>query len=256
MYDITERTEAAAPSLSTVDRIGFGGQFLFAAIATPTGAEVAVSANEGRSWTSHSVIKYVGARARTFLSTPSALCLSAHTNPNIPVIPGTSAPFTSSTWLVTSKGVTPINVDLFPGRRVPHMFAAKPERFNGEAYYFAAYAPIDHNWKSEGLFATRDCRSARPVSVPGKWFHHVLAEGGTLYVLTSDEESGGRRNRVFASTDGGTFKEVLNFANKGFARSFAIFNGDFYFGIGSEAEAPHPETGTILRLRAAQLPKV
>jgi hypothetical protein len=49
---------------------------------------------------------------------------------------------------------------------------------------------------------------------------------------------------------------VLNFANKGFARSFAILNGDFYFGIGSEAEAPQAETGTILRLKAAQVPKV
>jgi hypothetical protein len=256
MYDIVQRSEAKAGSLGAVDTQAFSNRYLFAAIGTPTGAEVAVSSDDGRSWTSHSVVNYPGARARTFLPTQSALCVSAHTLHTVPVIPGTSAPFTKSTWLVTSGGVSPVKVDLFPGLNVQYMFAAKPESFNGEVFYFGAYAPIDHNWKSEALFATRDCRSARRVTVPGRWFHHAAEYGGRLYVATSDEERDGRRNRMFASADGSSFKEVFNFWNRGFARSFAIVDGDFYLGIGSEAEAPRAETGTILRLKAGDVPSI
>ncbi|QJR15459.1 tectonin domain-containing protein [Usitatibacter palustris] len=262
MYDITERTEAQATTLGSVDSKAFGNKFLFAAIATPTTAAVAVSANNGSSWVTYPLVEAIGARARTFLHTPAGVCVSFHINPNyknvnavIGGIFGSSAPRKTDAFMVTSKGVQWIDSKLFPGLTTPYLFAAKPVQFNGEAYYFAAYAPIDHNWKSDGFFATKDCKTARRANVPGRWFHHAVVDGGKLYVVTSDEEYGGRRNRVFASTDGTTFKPVFSFANKGFARSFAILNGDFYFGIGSEAEAPHPETGAILRLKAADVPK-
>lgn len=264
MYDITERTEAAPATLTSVDRTGFGTKYLFAAIATLKGAEVAISSNGGQSWATSMAIPVTGARSRTFLQTPSALCLSAHINTNVPNVStgglslGGSAPIprADAGFIVSAKGVQVVRANLFPGMAIPQVFAAKPETFNGQAYYLGAYAPIDHNWKSEGMFATADCMSARRIVMPaGRFYHHILADGGKLYVMTSDEEAGGRRNRLFASADGGSFKEILSFFNKGFARSFAILDGDFYFGIGCEAEAQHAETGTILRLKAAQVPK-
>ena len=256
MYDIVERADSRG-GFGAVDSQAFASSYLYAAIATPTGAEVAVSPNGGKSWTSFEVIKYPGARARTFLATPTALCLSAHMLQSMPVVSlGNSVPFTKSTWLVTSKGLSPTRVDLFPGLDERYMFAAKPVSFNGEVYYLGAVAPIDHNWKGLGLFATRDCSSARRVNLPGRWFHHAVDYGGRLHVATSSEEANGRRNRIFASADGANFREVFNFFNNGFARSFAIVDGDFYIGIGSEAEAPRAETGTILRLKAADVPAI
>jgi hypothetical protein len=195
---------------------------------------VGVSGDFGQTWSEHPMLGIY--RARTFLYGANDMCVS------------TSG---SKAYLVTPSGLSPINVNLFPGVPNPDgaLFAAKPVRFLGTAYYLGAYAPIDHNWKAVGVFATSDCRSVRHVNVPAQVPHDLLVYQGKLYVLASDPEGSGHRVRVFATTDGAGFTEVLNFLSPTFARSFEIVDGDFFFGLGSEAETLHPDTGRIVRVR-------
>ena len=98
------------------------------------------------------------------------------------------------------------------------------------------------------MFAT-DCHSVRHVAFPAQTPHDLLVYQGTLYLLASDAEGSGQRVRVFATTNGSSFTEVLNFLSTTFARSFEIVDGDFFFALGSEAESLHPDTGRILRIK-------
>jgi len=85
----------------------------------------------------------------------------------------------------------------------------------------------------------------------------LLCDGDTLYVLLDSPDAGGTTVRVTASTDGVQWAEILHFRSKAFARSFALLEGDFYFGLGCEVSDPEkwtmeevlPETGQILRVK-------
>jgi tectonin-like protein len=237
MYDIIEKASAnpgAKNPLGCVDCQAFSGKkYLYAAIGSPTGASIGVSSNNGNSWDQYRVFSFEG-RARTFLNA-SDMCVST----------------SNGVYMVTPTGISDaLRINLFPGLNVPGMFAAKAETFNGMSYYLGAYAPIDHNWKSPGAFAT-DCHSARRLNVTATAYHDILVDSGKLYLLVSDPEGKQHRNRVFVSTDGSNFKEVFNFVTNAFARSFAIQGGDFYFGLGCEAEAMNEDSGRIVRLKAA-----
>ena len=236
MYDLIQRSAAPLKggTLGGVDQAAFAKQFMYAALGTPVGAVVGVSSDFGKSWDEHPMLGTY--RARTFLSGLNDMCVS------------TSG---SRAFLVTPSGVSPLNVNLFPGVPDPGgaLFAVKPAAYQGTAYYLGAYAPIDHNWKAVGMFATTDCRSVRHLALPAQTPHDLLVYQGTLYVLASDIEGAGQRVRVFATTNGSTFTEVLNFLSTTFARSFEIVDGDFFFALGSEAESLHPDTGRIVRIR-------
>jgi hypothetical protein len=241
MYDMIQKSgPSASGGLFGVDQAAFSKQYTYAALGTPLGAVVGVSTDFGQTWSEHPMLGTY--RARTFLYGANDMCVS------------TSG---SKAFLVTPSGTTPVNVNLFPGVANPGgvLFAAKPERYQGTAYYLGAYAPIDHNWKAVGVFATSDCRSVRHVMVPAQTPHDLLVYQGMLYVLMSDTEGSGHRVRVFATADGSSLREVLNFLSATFARSFEIVDGDFYFGLGSEAETLHPDTGRIVRVRASALAK-
>jgi hypothetical protein len=229
MYDLIQKPgPASAPApkgaLGGVDQAAFPRQYMYAALGTPIGAVVGVSTDSGRTWDEHPMLGTY--RARTFLYGLNDMCVS------------TSG---SKAYLVTPSGTSQVPVNLFPGVPNPSaaLFAAKPARFLGTAYYLGAYAPIDHNWKSVGMFATTP--------------HDLLVYQGALYVLASDPEGSGQRIRVFSSHDGVSFTEVLNFLAGTFARSFEVVDGDFYFGLGTEAETLNPEAGRIVRVRGAAL---
>jgi len=236
MYDLIQRSAAplkGGPLGGGVDQAAFSKQFMYAALGTPVGAVVGVSSDFGKSWDEHPMIGTY--RARTFLYALNDMCVS------------TSG---SKAFLVSPSGVSPLNVNLFPGVPNPGgaLFAVKPAYYQGTAYYLGAYAPIDHNWKAVGMFAT-DCHSVRHVAFPAQTPHDLLVYQGTLYLLASDAEGSGQRVRVFATTNGSSFTEVLNFLSTTFARSFEIVDGDFFFALGSEAESLHPDTGRILRIK-------
>jgi len=236
MYDLIQRSAAPLKGgpLGGVDQAAFSKQFMYAALGTPVGAVVGVSSDFGKSWDEHPMIGTY--RARTFLYGLKDMCVS------------TSG---SKAFLVSPSGVAPLDVNLFPGVPNPGgaLFAVKPASYQGTAYYLGAYAPIDHNWKAVGMFAT-DCHSVRHVVFPAQTPHDLLVYQGTLYLLASDAEGSGQRVRVFATSNGSSFTEVLNFLSTTFARSFEIVDGDFFFALGSEAESLHPDTGRILRIKA------
>ena len=87
----------------------------------------------------------------------------------------------------------------------------------------------------------------------------ITAHVEILYVLTDSPDPEGTTIRVVASPDGVHWVEVMHFRSRTFARSFALLNGDFYFGLGCEVANPEkwtmqefpPETGQILRVKRA-----
>jgi len=241
MYDLVQK--AGPPPQGGMlgnGNTAFAPQYVYAALGTMVGGVVGVSTDFGQTWSEHPMLGTY--RARTFLDGGTDMCVS------------TSG---SKAYLVTPGGVSPLSLNLFPGVPNPDsaLFAVKPQRYLGTTYYLGAFAPIDHNWKAVGMFATADCRTAHHVSLPAQVPHDLLVYQGKLYVLASDPESAGHRVHVYVTTDGASFTEVLNFLAPTFARSFEIVDGDFYFGLGSEAETLHPDTGRIVRVRATALGK-
>ncbi len=145
-----------------------------------------------------------------------------------------------------------------------HFFGkiVKPLNFNGAAVYIGARLYNDHQFMPLGLFQAislvpddTDIRRLLPCEEGGKpW--DIFERDGYLYVLTARRPNHCEfRVEVFRTADLKSWEPVLHFNSAAFARSFELFEGAFYFGMGSEIENPHAyrtcelheDTGNILR---------
>ena len=126
----------------------------------------------------------------------------------------------------------------------------RPLSFSNLTVYSGARTLTDHNWTPFGLFSidTDDNVHAYPLpSGVQPW--DTLAFQNALYVLTAQPLSGGGTTvSVIATCDFAHWREVLHFQAPTFARSFELYRGDFYFGLGTEVSPNAPQAGTILRV--------
>lgn len=96
------------------------------------------------------------------------------------------------------------------------------------------------------------------------WNLFVDSPNKTVYILTEDIKTNFSDPcviRVWKTTDLVNITEVFHFTYNTFARSFAVLDGDFYFGVGSEWKDPNnnlsesikPEVGNFLRVKKEQI---
>jgi hypothetical protein len=126
-------------------------------------------------------------------------------------------------------------------------------RFGENTVYIGAETVTDHNWTSFGLFSMSNDYTARhlPLQNDAKpW--DLIVDGNVLYVLAaSPAPSGNTIVGVLTTCDLTNWREVLHFEASTFARSFALYQQDFYFGLGTEAEPISADAGNILRVSSA-----
>ncbi|MET0310020.1 MAG: hypothetical protein ABW023_15035 [Sphingomonas sp.] len=105
-----------------------------------------------------------------------------------------------------------------------------------ETAYIGGWQHNDHQWLPIGLYAATSAEKARRLPLPASdQPRDLLIQDGRLYCLSSKEEGG--RYRVSVTRFDRALKTgtvVLSFPADTFARSFAVFQGRFYFGLGTE----------------------
>lgn len=242
---------------------------LFAGLGTQKAAAVAVSKDSGNTWTNVLLPNF---RVYAFLTARQELYATA-------VIPCKASLKYLKEWFTESAvgvyqydgvaGFRPRHDlgprQLFPGIAVKtnmDVRIARPVSFKDSAAYVGAYGHNDHQFMPFGAFVAESLQegnvSIRPVPLePGARAWDLLCGANILYVLSDRPDGEGTDVRVSATTDGVHWAEILHFRSKAFARSFALLDGDFYFGLGCEVTDPQrwslaellPETGQILRVK-------
>jgi hypothetical protein len=234
------------------DMTSFGG-VLFAGLGTEKGAAVAVSMDSGNTWTN---VLIHGSRLYAFLTVRQQLYATTSRSFGIYQYDGMG-------------GFRPRNdigrQQLFPGFTASaDIRIVRSVSFKDSAAYVGAYCHNDHQFMPFGAFVAKSLNegsvSVLPVPLtPGSRAWDLLYDGDTLYVLSDCPDSEGTTVRVAATTDGVHWVEILHFRSTAFARSFALLDGDFYFGLGCEVADPEkwskeellPETGQIERVKKA-----
>lgn len=249
------------------------GGALFAGLGTQTGAAVSISRDSGRTWTNApipnfrvhaflTVKQHLYAATVNFREAPTSMRkLLEHgceTATDIYQYDGTAG-FRARKDLGTTRLFPNVTLNTNLVQRI-----ARSISFKDSAAYVGAYCHNDHQFLPFAAFIAESLAEGsvairRVPLAPGSRPWDLLCDGDTLYVLSDCPDSEGTTVRVTATTDGAQWGDKLHFRSKSFARSFALLNDDFYFGLGCEvgdpdkwaaAELP-PETGQILRVRKA-----
>lgn len=152
------------------------------------------------------------------------------------------------------------DVDFFGGWHTPSLGdnyisarVARAVAFGNYTVYLGVETVSDHNWKPFALLAADAALNIRTLDVgEGAVPWDVLVDNTVLYALTARPHSDGRQIvEVRATCDLQTWRSVLQFEARTYSRSFALYNGDFYFGQGTDHEPLVPQSGNILRVQAA-----
>lgn len=109
----------------------------------------------------------------------------------------------------------------------------------------------DFEWKGthyfimEGLFSTKDLKTFTDINLPNYEdykTHDAIVRSGKVYLLASKENSNGTYTNVVLETeDFKTYRPILHFLSKAFARSFEFNNGAFFFGLGAHLVNTNPD---------------
>lgn len=246
----------------------------FAAIGNDTsdGVVVLSSSDQGQTWQRHYLpVAEQGenllgiARAWEFFEVGNDLLVS--------VLPPSRPEFASAddTTIVYHIGASPVyrlnnsiepqfeemtGVDFFEGyanfeqgwivARVAH-----PVRYGQFTVYLGVDTVTDHNWTPFGLFSVDEAYAVRQYTYGADvrvW--DLIVEEGVLYALAAQETESGWIVSVQKTCDLNDWEETLRFNAPTFARSFALYNGDFYFGQGTEAAPLMEQAGDILRVQS------
>ena len=231
------------------------GSMLFAGLGTSGGAEVAVSRNSGGTWTNTPVLND---RIYAFLVDKEELYATG------------SIFLHSGIYQYDGKDGFRTRYDIGPNQLFPGVILrtdictkiARPVTFKGHAAYLGAYCHNDHQFIPFGMFIAESLKEGNiliyQVTLPQDsrvW--DLLVIDDIIYVLMESPNTEGTTISVAASSDGIAWTEIMNFRSKTFARSFALLNDDFYFGLGCEVKDPSKwderelvsETGQILRVK-------
>ena len=170
-------------------------------------------------------------------------------------------------------------VDLFPGAapgaedgRLQMPVVQRDIRLNGETIYIGAWMHNDHQHRPFGLFAASSPEDARRIALPeGFQPYDLLIHDGGAYALVNRRIAENRFEIGVMTTDAaasGAWRMAARFEAPSFARAFAVYDGDVYFGLGTEIDDPHAEgpnseaawagdlsaaAGDVLRVRGADV---
>lgn len=232
---------------------------LFAGLGLPLSAGVGVSADRGASWTNQAL---PNDRIYAFLSVGDRLfATGAMSTEAEPAFDGVFQCDEHSEFS-TRPDIGPAELfpgyDFEPGREVK---IYRPVKLGRRAVYMGAYIHNDHQADPFGVYVAKSLEKdrirVRRIELPANtrpW--DLLIHEERVYLLVELLEGDNRTTLVLVSDRLQRFHEVLRFTSNAFARSFAIMDGEFYFGLGSEIRDPenwtqgelHEDTGKILRV--------
>jgi len=106
-----------------------------------------------------------------------------------------------------------------------------------ETIYIGGWQHNDHQWLPIGLYATTSPDRARRLPLPpADQPRDILIQDGRLYCLSARQEGADHWRNSITRFDRhlGKGAVVMTFVAPTFARSFAVFQNRFYFGLGTE----------------------
>lgn len=99
--------------------------------------------------------------------------------------------------------------------------------------------PATSDYDPSGAYVSTGPGSTTAISISGSpKIYDVIQDGASTYLLGALANGGNWDNIVYASTDLSTWTERFRFTHAGFARSFELLNGCFFFGIGQPQSVP------------------
>lgn len=131
----------------------------------------------------------------------------------------------------------------------------RPTPYKNMVFYIGGHEHNDHQIKPIGAY----CATASGKHFKAKridlskdaipWDIKVV--GNQVFILfeETEKQDGKTVNRVWRSTDGKKFSPLLSFRAGTFARSFAYYDGFFYFGLGTEIAESGSFKGNTLILK-------
>lgn len=159
------------------------------------------------------------------------------------------------------KGFRPVvfgnRVPLFPDLQTEASSAVplvrRWTRLGRETAYIGGWQHNDHQWLPFGVYVAASLEDARRLPLPDDeipW--DILVHNNRLYCLTAKANAAGGYGVTIFRFDRALehATPILTFAAPTFARSFAIFRGQFYFGLGTETGKDvklSEAAGTVLR---------
>jgi len=259
-------------ALHVFDMASHAGK-LFAALGTPKGAAVAVSANKGEAWD----LTYLGEKQRVFnlikLDDTLYAVKQLLAKRNVADLPLSE----QANYFAIAEyrdGEFKPRPDIKAAALFPDM-PLRAERStmlmhatqaNGKLAYIGAYY-INNPF---GVFVAASLKpergAIRRVYIPKAYFPAgLLARGNRLYILCNREEEDGYRSMVLetALDDPEAVRELFHFKTSTIVRSFEELDGDFYFGLGYalssqknwRVEDISGETGNLIRLPKEKVPR-
>lgn len=232
--------------LHVFDMISHQGQW-FAAAGTPQGAAVAISTDKGVSWK----LTYLGEKQRVYnlLEIDGVLYIAKQQLPKgkLKELPESEQAnyFSIAEY---RDGLFAPRPDLqmrtlfpsIPLKEAKTTRLARNVASGGRVAYIGAY----YYNNPFGVFVASSLKKGatdvKRVELPATYKPiDLVTRGNKLYILCNREEEEGFTNFVLEANLDAPEKahEMFSFTSPAFARSFEIFNGDFYFGLGSNPKS-------------------
>lgn len=150
---------------------------------------------------------------------------------------------------------------LLPQTPLPSSYAIKiirPIVFNNITVYIGVNAVNDQQSDPISLYKVTNLTSsgsdASRITLPGNakpW--DMTISNGKLFALGSIQNGSRYWITVSSTTNLNTWVEEFRFDSPSFARSFEELNGDWYFGLGTDATTLSINSGDIIRVKASSL---
>ena len=221
--------------IQNFDMIKFDG-VLYAALGTEYGAVVVGSDDNGMTWRKHPLLPVIGgfyARAH------SLFVLSGRLHASVTGRMG------GSIFVLTKEAsgrcATAISSPASPNgfRFSSRLHAISRARRLHRKGTTGARAPAARRIVRRCESAECAGHRARARRVP----RDIVADAKRLFVLATERTGDGYDNHLFETGDLLEWREAFRFRTATFARAFEIPGGDFYFGLGTNHDDVHPETG-------------
>ena len=148
-------------------------------------------------------------------------------------------------------GFDRIPVDLFPSaQHSRNPVAVRSVLFDGVLLYIGADNVNDHQWTPSAAYKAEKINEAQKLGLPPQDLpYDILVRDGKVYVLTKrleDSESG--YTVIYRSRDLERWMEIARFSAPSFARSFELYEGVFYIGLGTDTEPLNEASGNIYQV--------
>ncbi len=253
-----------------------GNLFAALGLADTSSRAVAVSSDNGRTWTLGELPTGIGGtgrigvgRAWKFFEVNDTLYVSVLAFPKMQPVPSLNGNlayrlkgYNSFVYRLTgidANGVAHFeasDVDFFDGLYPPNFTGkplpriARPVQFDAHVVYLGVVTVIDHNWQPFGLFSVDFADNVQQYDLAdGALPRDLFVQDNVLYLLVAAPVAqGGYEMRVRATCDLQNWVELFRFRAATFSRSFARYNDNFYFGQGTEAAPISDEAGNILEV--------